>query len=98
MLNNDYRIKEPELVKLISFGFDLHKDELDYMESECSLFPRLYTYNKNSYDTKRIKDGIVWGKRGYSNHSTDEVYTNLGLTIGEVKNKKLIFDYARQSS
>lgn len=94
MLDNDYRAQETELVKLISFGFDLHKDELDYWGEGCDLFPRLYTYNHDSYKTKRVNDGIVWGRRGYSSHSTGEVYTNLGLTIGKIKNKKLIFDYA----
>ncbi len=94
MLDNDYRIKVPELVKLVSFGYDLHKDELDYFGTDCDLFPRLYTYNNYSYDTKRIKDGIVWGRRGYSTHSNGEVYTNLGLTIGEIKDGKVIFDYA----
>lgn len=94
MLDNDYKNKEPELVKLISFAYDLHKDGLSYWGGECSLFPRRYTYNHNSYETKRINDGIVWGKRGYSNHSTNEVYTNLGLSVGEIKNEKLIFDYA----
>ena len=89
MLDNDYRAQETELVKLISFGFDLHKDELDYWGEGCDLFPRLYTYNHDSYKTKRVNDGIVWGRRGYSSHSTGEVYTNLGLTIGKIKNKKL---------
>lgn len=94
MLDNDYRVEEPELVKLVSFGFDLHKDELDYWGEGCDLFPRLYTYNHDSYRTKRVNDGIVWGRRGYSSHSTSEVYTNLGLTVGKVKDGKLEFDYA----
>lgn len=94
MLENDYRKKVPELVKLVTFGYDLHKDELDYFGNDCDLFPRLYTYNKHSYDTKRIKDGIVWGRRGYSSHSNGEVYTNLGLTIGKINDGKLVFDYA----
>lgn len=94
MLENDYRKKVPELVKLVTFGYDLHKDELDYFGNDCDLFPRLYTYNKHSYDTKRIKDGIVWGRRGYSSHSNGEVYTNLGLTIGKINYGKLVFDYA----
>lgn len=94
MLDNNYRNKEPELVKLVSFAYDLHKDGLSFWGEGCDLFPRRYTYNHDSYETKRIDDGIVWGKRGYSNHSTNEVYTNLGLSVGEIKNGRLIFDYA----
>lgn len=94
MLESNYKDENPELIKLISFGYDLHKKGLDDFGDGCELFPRLYSYNNYSYKTKRVKDGIVWGRRGYSNHSSCEVYTNLGLTVGEIKDRNLIFDYA----
>ena len=94
LLDNGYKNEEPELVKLISFAYDLYEDKLDYIGFECDLFPRLYTYNHKSYDTFRIKDGIVWGHRGYANHSECRMYTQLGLTVGQVIDDKLEFDYA----
>lgn len=94
MLDNRYTTKEKELVSLVSFAYDLHNDDLSWFKSDCDLFPRPYTCDNFSYETKRIKDGIVFGYRGYTDHSTNAVFTNLGLTIGQVEDGKLNFDYA----
>lgn len=94
MLDNKYTTKEKELVNLVSFAYDLHEDDLSWCKSSCKLFPRPYTYDNFSYETKRIDDGIIFGERGYTDHSTNDVYTNLGLTIGQVEDGKLYFDYA----
>lgn len=83
-----------EIMKLVSFAYDLYGDKLEYCDSECTLFPRPYTYNQESYDTCRIKDGIIWGFRSYPHHGTSIVFTKLGLTIGRVIDEKLEFDYA----
>lgn len=92
--DNKYNNKKPELSKLISFAFDLYEDKLDYFNSECDLFPRWYTYNHHSYEIARISDGIVWGKRGYANHSDSSVFTEIGITVGKVVDEQLIFYYA----
>ncbi len=94
MLDNKAKNQETELVKLVSFAYDLHSDGLKYYGSDCDLFPRVYTYNHYSYETKRLEKGIVFGKRGYSNHSTGTVFTNLGLTVGTIENGKLNMEYA----
>ena len=94
MLDNKYTTKEKELVNLVSLAYDLHEDGLSWFKSDCELFPRPYTYDNFSYKTKRIKEGIVFGYRGYTDHSTSAVFTNLGLTIGQIEDGKLSFDYA----
>lgn len=83
-----------ELMKLVSFAYDLYQDKLTWYGNDCSLFPRKYTYNHESYETCRIKDGIIWGFRSYPHHGTSVVFTQLGLTVGRVKDGKLEFDYA----
>lgn len=94
MLDNKYTTKEKELVNLVSLAYDLHEDGLSWFKSDCELFPRPYTCDNFSYETKRINDGIVFGYRGYTDHSTNAVFTNLGLTIGQIEDGKLNFDYA----
>lgn len=94
MLDNKYTTKEKELVNLVSLAYDLHEDDLSWCKSDCELFPRPYTYDDFSYETKRVDNGIVFGYRGYTDHSTNDVFTNIGVTIGQIENGKLNFDYA----
>lgn len=94
MLDNKYTTKEKELVNLVSLAYDLHEDDLSWRNSACELFPRPYTYDNFSYETKRVDNGIVFGYRGYTDHSTNNVFTNIGMTIGQIENGKLKFEDA----
>ncbi|MCI8575110.1 MAG: hypothetical protein HFI09_01440 [Bacilli bacterium] len=94
LLDNRYNNKKSELSKLVSFAYDLYEDKLNYFNSSGDLFPRSYNYDNVSYDSFRIPEGIVWGNRGYSSHSCSSVFTELGLTVGQIVNGKLLFDYA----
>ncbi len=85
---------EAELSKLISLGYDLYKDNLQHFDNECNMFPRLYITDDLPYATCRIKDGIIFGLRGFSSHSNSNVFTHLGLSVGNICNNKLNLNYS----
>lgn len=78
-----FNFKSDEIRKLIQFGYDLHKDELDFYAQGCWYVPNFRTYDGMPYYNKRLDKGMVYAHRGYANHSDNTVYTTLGVVMGE---------------
>ena len=94
MLDNNYKNKEQELVNLVSFAYDLHEEKLDDWHYCHYLFPVMHYYYGLPYPSTQLKEGALFGFRGYSDHSTCKVFTQIGLSVGKIKDEKLDFDYA----
>jgi len=81
-----------EISKLIEYGYDLHKRE---MESYKHSVPNFEFYNGNSCPIKKVDGGGIFGKRGYPNHSESRVCTTLGVTVGKQQKDGYDLEFAQ---
>lgn len=87
MLSFEEIRNNPEISKLIQFGYDLHKDELGF--EQCYKVPMLEFYDSSYCPMKKIDDNrYVFGLRGYITHTDSEVYTKLGVIEGTWEDAK----------
>lgn len=81
-----------EISKLIEYGYDLHKREMEHYEHSI---PNFEFYNGNSCPMKKVDGGGIFGMRGYLNHSESRIFTTLGVTVGKQKKDEFDLDYAQ---
>lgn len=87
MLSYEEIKNNKEVSKLIQYGYDLHKRQMEHYEHSI---PNFKFYKGNSCPMKKVSGGGIFGMRGYPNHSDSRVFTILGVTVG--KQKKNGFD------
>lgn len=85
--------ENPEISKLISFGLDLHLDEMNTL-----YFGRVpnfeFSYNDSRCWMKETDKGGIFGYRGYPNHSSSEVCTIFGVVVGKREKNEFNLDFA----
>lgn len=80
-----------EISKLIQFGFDLHKSEIDY--DFYGDIPNVEDYTGMPYPIKKVENGGILGFRNYPNHSDSTVWTILGVSIGKFRENEFDFEF-----
>lgn len=83
-----------EISKLIQFGYDLHKGKMDDYDYSTMQVPNCTFYSGSYYPMEEVKQGGIFGCRLYTSHSTSEVFTQLGITVGKFEDGNFEFDYA----
>lgn len=91
MLSHDEIKSNKEISKLIEYGYDLHKREMDRYERSI---PNFEFYNGNCCPMKKVNGGGIFGMRGYPNHSVSYMFTTLGITVGKQNEDDFDMDYA----
>ena len=84
MLNYEFTKQNPEISRLIEYGYDLHKREMSHQTYGV---PNFEFYNGNSCPMKKIGDNGIFGNRAYPNHSQSYICTTLGICVGKKKKK-----------
>ena len=92
MLSYNYKPENKEIGKLIQYGYDLHRREMDHF-SKYEV-PNFEFYNGNSCPMKVVENGGIFGRRGYANHSDPTVHTILGICVGKFEDNNFKFEYA----
>ncbi len=92
MLSREEIKDNKEISKLIEYGYDLHKRQMEHYEHSI---PNFEFYNGNCCPMKKVDGGGIFGMRGYANHSEARVFTTLGVTVGKQKKDGFDLDYAQ---
>lgn len=90
MLSYEEIKNNKEVGKLIQYGYDLHKRGMD----DISNIPTFKFSNYYFCKIKEVNGGGIFGIRNYPDHSSHEVFTILGVSVGTKKDGDFTLEYA----